>query len=115
MKVSRRRFVSSSAGAMVAAGLGAEARAMLPDDVPASPNFSALPLKGNSTWEKLAESNVSDLMKAAARRAPRGAAQFYKRMRLKLTAAYRQLHNEMHRNGHYHGHTQLTDHPQQRP
>jgi hypothetical protein len=29
----------------------------------------------------------------------------YKRLRLKLTAAYRQLHNEMHRRGHYHGHT----------
>ena len=67
MKVSRRRFVSSSAGAMVAAGLGAEARAMLLDEVPVSPNFSPLPLKGNSTWEKLAESNVSDLIKAAAR------------------------------------------------
>jgi hypothetical protein len=38
----------------------------------------------------------------------------YKRLRLKLTAAYRQLHNEMQR-GHYHGHTPLTDHPQQRP
>jgi hypothetical protein len=77
MKVSRRRFVGSSAGAMIAAGLGAEARAMLLDDVPASPNFSALPLKGNSSWEKLAESNVSDLMKAAARRAPRGSARFW--------------------------------------
>ena len=39
----------------------------------------------------------------------------YKRLRLKLTAAYRQLHNEMHRRGHYHGHTPLTDHSQQRP
>jgi hypothetical protein len=34
MKLSLRRFVSSSAGAVVAAGLGAEARAMLIDDVP---------------------------------------------------------------------------------
>jgi hypothetical protein len=39
----------------------------------------------------------------------------YKRLRLKLTAAYRQLHNEMHRRGHFHGHTPLTDHSPQRP
>ena len=34
----------------------------------------------------------------------------YKRMRLKLTAAYRKLHNELHRRGHYHEHTAVTDH-----
>src|SRR5262249_4753322 len=39
----------------------------------------------------------------------------YKRLRLKLTSAYRQLHNEMHRRGHFHDHTPLTHHPDGRP
>jgi hypothetical protein len=34
----------------------------------------------------------------------------YKRMRIKLTAAYRKLHNEMHQKGHYHEHNPVTDH-----
>jgi hypothetical protein len=34
----------------------------------------------------------------------------YKRIRLKLTAAYRSLHNELHKRGHYHGHTGVTQH-----
>ena len=34
----------------------------------------------------------------------------YKRMRLVLTGAYRDLHNRLHQNGHMHEHTQLTDH-----
>jgi hypothetical protein len=34
----------------------------------------------------------------------------YKQMRLRLTAAYRSLHNELHRRGHLHDHTALTDH-----
>ena len=34
----------------------------------------------------------------------------YKRIRLKLTAAYRSLHNELHKRGHYHGHTDVTRH-----
>ena len=34
----------------------------------------------------------------------------YKQMRLKLTAAYRSLHNELHRRGHLHDHSALTDH-----
>jgi hypothetical protein len=33
----------------------------------------------------------------------------YKRMRLKLTAAHRQLHNRMHQAGFYHDHTPATD------
>jgi hypothetical protein len=36
--------------------------------------------------------------------------QVYKRMRLKLVSAYRNLHNELHRRGHYHGHTAVTHH-----
>jgi hypothetical protein len=34
----------------------------------------------------------------------------YKQMRLKLTAAYRSLHNELHRRGHLHDHSAVTDH-----
>jgi len=34
----------------------------------------------------------------------------YKRLRLKLTAAYRQLHNELHQRGQFHGHTPVTEH-----
>jgi hypothetical protein len=34
----------------------------------------------------------------------------YKRMRMKLTAAYRTLHNKMHEKGHYHEHNPLTHH-----
>ncbi len=36
--------------------------------------------------------------------------EIYKRMRLRLTAAYRTLHNEMHQRGHFHEHTVATDH-----
>ena len=34
----------------------------------------------------------------------------YKRMRMKLTAAYRSLHNEMHQKGHFHNHNPVTKH-----
>ncbi|MCD6286005.1 MAG: CehA/McbA family metallohydrolase [Anaerolineae bacterium] len=34
----------------------------------------------------------------------------YKRMRLVLESAHRSLHNRMHRMGHYHDHTPVTDH-----
>jgi hypothetical protein len=34
----------------------------------------------------------------------------YKRIRLKLTSVYRQLHNDLHRRGHYHAHTPVTEH-----
>ncbi len=34
----------------------------------------------------------------------------YKRMRLKLTGAYRKLHNELHERGHFHEHSPITDH-----
>jgi hypothetical protein len=34
----------------------------------------------------------------------------YKRMRLKLTSAYRKMHNELHRRGHFHEHSPLSDH-----
>jgi hypothetical protein len=34
----------------------------------------------------------------------------YKRMRLKLTSAYRKLHNQLHQQGHYHEHSVRTDH-----
>ena len=34
----------------------------------------------------------------------------YKRMRLVLTGAHREIHNRMHRAGHYHHHTAATDH-----
>jgi len=37
--------------------------------------------------------------------------QVYKRIRLKLTSAYRGLHNELHQRGHYHDHTPVTAHP----
>jgi len=36
----------------------------------------------------------------------------YKRMRLVLVSAHRALHNRMHQQGMYHGHTALTDHPE---
>lgn len=36
----------------------------------------------------------------------------YKRMRLVLTAAHRELHNRMHRMGAYHDHTPAEDHPE---
>ena len=35
----------------------------------------------------------------------------YKRMRMRLTSAYRNLHNKLHQQGHYHEHTAATDHP----
>jgi hypothetical protein len=38
----------------------------------------------------------------------------YKRMRLKLTGAYRKLHNELHKRGHFHEHSPLTDHDEHR-
>jgi len=34
----------------------------------------------------------------------------YKRMRMKLTSAYRKLHNRLHQEGHYHEHSVGTDH-----
>ena len=34
----------------------------------------------------------------------------YKRMRLRLTSAYRKLHDELHRRGHSHDHTSVTHH-----
>ena len=36
----------------------------------------------------------------------------YRRMRLVLTAAHRELHNRMHRRGQYHDHTPKDDHPE---
>ena len=36
--------------------------------------------------------------------------EIYKRIRLKLTSAYRSLHNELHQRGQYHGHTAVTRH-----
>ena len=36
----------------------------------------------------------------------------YQRMRLTLTAAFRSLHNKMHRAGIMHDHTPATDHPE---
>jgi hypothetical protein len=35
----------------------------------------------------------------------------YKRMRLKLTATHRRLHNQLHQQGQYHEHTPVTRHP----
>jgi hypothetical protein len=39
----------------------------------------------------------------------------YKRMRLVLTSAHRALHNRMHQQGAYHGHTPVTNHPEHNP
>jgi hypothetical protein len=36
----------------------------------------------------------------------------YKRMRLVLTSVHRTLHNRMHQQGYYHGHTPTTNHPE---
>ncbi len=36
----------------------------------------------------------------------------YKRLRLKLTSAYRTLHNRLHQQGHYHEHSPQTTHPE---
>ncbi|MHC4480976.1 MAG: CehA/McbA family metallohydrolase [Planctomycetota bacterium] len=41
----------------------------------------------------------------------RAEARAYRRMRLVLTAAHRELHNRMHRQGRYHEHTPADDHP----
>jgi hypothetical protein len=40
--------------------------------------------------------------------------EIYKQMRLKLTGAYRRLHNELHRRGQFHEHTPLTNHDEHR-
>ena len=34
----------------------------------------------------------------------------YKRIRMRLTAAFRQVHNQLHQHGHYHRHTPVTEH-----
>jgi len=34
----------------------------------------------------------------------------YKQMRMVLTSAHRELHNKMHKMGHYHDHTPVEDH-----
>lgn len=34
----------------------------------------------------------------------------YKRMRLRLTGTYRKLHNELHKRGHIHEHSPVTNH-----
>jgi hypothetical protein len=41
----------------------------------------------------------------------RAADAVYKRMRLVLTAAHRDLHNRLHQEGHYHAHNALSEHP----
>jgi hypothetical protein len=38
----------------------------------------------------------------------------YKRMRLVLTSVHRILHNRMHQQGYYHGHTPTTNHSEHR-
>ncbi len=40
----------------------------------------------------------------------RAADAVYKRMRLVLTAAHRELHNRMHQEGHFHEHSALSEH-----
>ena len=42
----------------------------------------------------------------------RAEAAAYKRMRLTLTSAHRELHNRMHQMGHYHNHAATKDHPE---
>jgi hypothetical protein len=42
----------------------------------------------------------------------RAEATAYKRMRLVLTSAHRDLHNRLHQAGHYHRHTPVDDHPE---
>lgn len=37
--------------------------------------------------------------------------EIYKRLRLKLTSAHRRLHNELHKQGQYHEHTEAKQHP----
>jgi hypothetical protein len=37
--------------------------------------------------------------------------QAYKRMRMVLTSAHREVHNRMHQQGQYHAHTPVDDHP----
>jgi hypothetical protein len=44
----------------------------------------------------------------------RAATATYKRMRMELTAAHRALHNRMHQQGVFHGHTPVTDHKEHR-
>jgi len=42
----------------------------------------------------------------------RAEAKTYKRLRLMLTAAHREIHNRLHKQGHHHDHTPATDHPE---
>lgn len=71
MTASRREFLESSA-AMVAALNAAARKPMSLQDGPSNPNFSPVPLKGNTTFEELGNVGLSDAMTKAISQAPRG-------------------------------------------
>jgi hypothetical protein len=72
MTMSRREFLESSA-AVSAAGVLAQGKpGDLCQDGPASPGFSPVPLKGNTSLEDLSSAGLSEAMTAAIPKAPRG-------------------------------------------
>ena len=73
MRVSRREFLGSSAAAATVAGTaGGAAPTKDLEDGPQAEGFSPLPLAGNTDFDALAGSGVSDEMARAVPEAPRG-------------------------------------------
>ena len=73
MKVSRREFLETSATAAAVAGTARSAEAAKePKDGPRAEGFSPLPITGNTGFETLAGSGVSDEMAKAVAEVPRG-------------------------------------------
>jgi len=72
MTVSRRHFLESSAAAAATSAAAAPAALPAGQDGPKAPNFSPVPIKGNTVFEDLARSGVSEDMQKVVARAPRG-------------------------------------------
>jgi len=71
MTASRREFLESSTAAVAA--LGAASKSGVPvQDGPATPDFSPVPLGGNTSFEELDKAGLSEAMKNALPEAPRG-------------------------------------------
>jgi hypothetical protein len=72
MTATRREFLESTT-AVAALGAAAKGGIMIQDG-PASPNFSPVPLRGNTAFEELSRAGLSGAMTTALAEAPRGAA-----------------------------------------
>ena len=72
MTATRREFLESTTAAVAALGAAAKGGIMIQDG-PASPNFSPVPLKGNTAFEELGRAGLSGAMTTALAEAPRGA------------------------------------------